>query len=1689
MIRSPLPLGVLLGLMSLAACNGDKENNGDGGNTDSGTTDGGTTDGGTTDGGTTDGGTTDGGTSDTGSTTDGGSDGGGDGGTEDDLDGDGWTTADGDCDDDNNDAFPGNPERCDDVDQDCDESIDEDAADATNWYNDTDGDGYGDATTGTLSCDAPTGTVADSSDCDDTDALFNPGAVEDDCNDPNDYNCDGSTGYADADADGAAACEDCDDSDATSYPGGTEVCDGVDQDCDGLIDDDADDSLSWYTDADADGFGDPTSERLSCEADASEVADATDCDDTDPAVFPGAIEVCGGVDDDCDALVDGDDPDLSDALTWYLDADGDNYGDSSTSAEACDAPEGFVAADGDCDDSDAAYYPGATEDDCADPSDYNCDGSVGYVDGDGDGFAACEECDDGDASINPDGIETCNEADDDCDGETDEADAADAATWYSDTDNDGYGDADSTDVACSAPEGTVDDASDCDDTDAETNPGAAEVCGGSDEDCDGLVDDLDPDVTETSTWYSDTDTDGYGDPASTMESCEADDGYVAPADDCDDTDPAYNPGADESDCTDPADYNCDGSTGYVDDDGDGYAACEDCDDTDAAVHPDAAETCNGIDDDCDGSIDPDDAVDAATWYSDLDADGYGDGADTTLACDAPTGFVADDTDCDDTDDSIHPSADEYCGGTDYDCDGAADESTSLDAATWYSDGDGDSYGDPADTVSSCLAPTGFVEDDTDCDDRDNSVNPAATETCNTVDDDCDGTTDEDDASDATSWYNDTDGDGYGDSDDTGELSCAAPDDTVADNTDCDDSNAAISPSATESCNEVDDDCDGGVDETGATGEPTWYRDADRDGYGTGDTTAMSCSAPAGYTTTSTDCDDTKAAVYPGAIETCNTIDDDCDGTTDESDASDATTWYADTDGDTYGDADSSIPACATPVGYTADSSDCDDSESAVSPAGTETCNEVDDDCDGTTDENSATDATTWYSDTDGDGFGDSDDGGELSCDAPTATVANRTDCDDSDADINPAATEACNETDDDCDGSVDEAGATGEPTWYRDADDDGFGTSDTTAMSCSAPAGYTTTSTDCDDTKAAVYPGATETCNSTDDDCDGTTDESDASDAPTWYADLDLDGYGDAADSTRACSSPADHVEDATDCDDTNGDTNPAATETCNEVDDDCDGTTDESDASDATTWYSDTDADGFGDSADGGELSCDAPTATVANKTDCDDSNADINPTATESCNEADDDCDGSVDEAGATGEPTWYRDADDDGFGTSATSKMSCSSPDGYTSTSTDCDDTTSAVYPGATESCNTIDDNCDGTIDEDDAVDATTWFADLDLDGYGDASSSTVACTSPADHVNNASDCDDTNSDTSPSATETCNELDDDCDGTTDESDASDALTWYVDTDGDGYGDSSDSGEPSCNPPSATVADNTDCDDANFAVNPGEDEVCDPADDDEDCNGSADDSDAGVVESTLSRWYNDADGDGYGDATVYFDSCDALSGTVDDDTDCDDTDATIYPSSSTEDVPQDGIDQDCDGLDPAYTMADLLEGDLVITEFMQNPLLVSDALGEYFEFINLSGGTVDLDGLYVYDEGTDKFTVRGELLIEDGEYVVFAITGNPATNGGVTEDYAWSTGFALGNSDDEIYLADSSLKSVIFDVVRYDGGPNFPDPNGYSASLDPDFIDHELNDDGSVWCTASSTYGTGDRGTPGSINDSCP
>ncbi len=385
----------------------------------------------------------------------------------------------------------------------------------------------------------------------------------------------------------------------------------------------------------------------------------------------------------------------------------------------------------------------------------------------------------------------------------------------------------------------------------------------------------------------------------------------SPDGDCDNDDFARTPTSPLIDAADPATTDPDGSRAdigarggatappalFVDGDNDGFIAAFDCDDTTALVQPGLAETCDGVDEDCDGVIDGPTANGATDWYTDADADNYGTG-DAIRACDQPDGTTDVDGDCDDANPDVRPRAPELCNGIDDDCNGDIDGANSIDKRTWYRDDDGDGVGDAAQSIGACDQPDGFVLASGDCAPDDPDVSPRAPERCNQTDDDCDGEIDEDPA-DPFSWYVDSDGDGWGDDGPDVILACANPGGRVRQGGDCAPADPTVHPNAEESCeaaaidancdgftgtadNDGDgfaacDDCDDGDPDAYPGAPDVWYDglltdcertsdyDADLDGF-----EALDYGGD--------DCVDTDPAIYPGAPVVYNDdIDDDCDG--------------------------------------------------------------------------------------------------------------------------------------------------------------------------------------------------------------------------------------------------------------------------------------------------------------------------------------------------------------------------------------------------------------------------------------------------------------------------------------------------------------------------------------------------------------------------------------------------------------------------------------------------------------------------------------------------------------------------------------------------------------------------------------------------------------------------------------------
>lgn len=329
-----------------------------------------------------------------------------------------------------------------------------------------------------------------------------------------------------------------------------------------------------------------------------------------------------------------------------------------------------------------------------------------------------------------------------------------------------------------------------------------------------------------------------------------------------------------------------------DSDGDGSydAACDggdDCDDDPAGCGAGCnpglagADVCDGADNDCDESIDEDPEL---RWYADVDGDGYGDPNTVLFACAQPAAYVADDSDCADQSGSdpdcnhldgarCNPglAGADVCDGANNDCDGSVDEDPEL---RWYADADGDGYGDPGIGQDSCNQPAGYVSDASDCADTPGSdpncnnlagsrCNPglAGYDICDGANNDCDELTDEDPD---TVWYADGDGDSFGNPG-VALSSCAQPPGYVANDDDC-----ADTPGSDPACN----DLDGSLCNPGLTGS-----------------------------------------------DFCDGANNDCDGAVDEDSE---ITWYADADGDGYGDPSVAQASCAQPLGYVSDNSDCAD---------------------------------------------------------------------------------------------------------------------------------------------------------------------------------------------------------------------------------------------------------------------------------------------------------------------------------------------------------------------------------------------------------------------------------------------------------------------------------------------------------------------------------------------------------------------------------------------------------------------------------------------------------------------------------------------------------------------------------------------------------------------------------------------
>jgi hypothetical protein len=811
--------------------------------------------------------------------------------------------------------------------------------------------------------------------------------------------------------------------------------DGLDQDCDERDDYDQDED-GYY--AEAEDYGATTY------ADGTGALDGGDCqDDPDYSLVgfagadinPGAAEVWyDGLDSDCDADDD-------------YDADGDGwvptgYGASSfvRGEETLDGSDVSRMGDNDCED-DPTYThssgiaaadtnPGES-DTWYDGLDQDCDGRDDY-DQDEDHFVRTVDVGSATHPVGGTGELPGNDCDDTNAAVYDGAPDA----WYDGVDNDcaGNDDYDQDDDgfyaeavsgygATTYASGTGSlSGGDCEDdpaarvvgySGAEINPGASEEWyDGLDQDCDDK-DDYDQDedgfYKEGESYAATTYAAGTGglsggdcqdNPSYSFSGgISGDDIYPGASD-------AWYDGLDQ-DCASDDDFDADldryipdgyGSATIVRGDatlsgGDvGRLGDGDCDESDITIHPNADETCNDdVDSDCDETENDEDAA-LCDWYNiDEDGDGYGrqSAPDYRCFCSEFGGYdvwnVDGDSpdvinDCDDDAFAVNPGAAEVCDDIDNDCNEGIDEDSAEDALTWYDDGDSDSFGDASDSTEACEVPSGHVSNSRDCNDASSVTYPGAAESDSPAD----------------ACMKDGDFDGYGDDSPPGGV-------TAGD--DCNDGNGAIHPAATEVCDgaNTDEDCDGDADDddTFASGKVTRYHDFDEDTYGDGTDSDTFCDVPSDHVSNSTDCNDADAAVNPGATEVCDGIDNDCDPATEESSSADADFWYADDDGDGFGELSEMVRACDQPVDYVDNSDDCDDDgiEAGATYPGAAF----------------AESAFDCMLDFDGDGYGEID---------VDSGVVSGTDCDDVEASVNPAEDENTDGAgvgrDDDCDEYIDE---------------------------------------------------------------------------------------------------------------------------------------------------------------------------------------------------------------------------------------------------------------------------------------------------------------------------------------------------------------------------------------------------------------------------------------------------------------------------------------------------------------------------------------------------------------------------------------------------------------------------------------------------------------------------------------------
>jgi hypothetical protein len=661
------------------------------------------------------------------------------------------------------------------------------------------------------------------------------------------------------------------------------------------------------------------------------------------------------------------------------------------------------------------------------------------------------------------------------------------------------------------------------------------------------------------------------------------------------------------------------------------ASATDCNDKDGDIRPQAFEFCDDIDNDCDGQTDE---------GCDFDGDGYCDQKAQIKG--EPKVCVNGINDCNDKNKNVAPGMKEQCGdGLDNDCNGQTDyEENAKGCVPYYFDGDGDLWG-TGDAKCLCTQTGGFTaEKNGDCNDLDVQVNPNQIEKCgNFKDDNCNNKQDEDGALDCENFYIDKDTDSWG----FGNPKCMCGPSlthTASKTGDCADLDPTTNPTSAEQCGDaVDNDCDGKTDEPDSVGCTKLYADADNDTYGDDNNFKCLCGLDPNFpmykSVKGGDCDDGKPLANPKGVETCDSVDNDCDGTTDEEGATNCTTWFADLDNDSFGDKLNSKCLCAPSAPYKAAiGTDCNDNNQQMYPSALEICDNIDNNCNSTIDEENASGCNVYFFDSDGDGYG-------LVSNVKCLCKANKPfsatqpgDCNDDNPTARPGLPEYCGDTfDNDCDGYVDETESTGCTNFYEDIDGDGFGNSLVSNCDCK-PTGQLTAliGGDCDDTDVNVHPTLDEQCDDKDNDCNGIVDDPNSVGCTNYFIDVDLDTFGLTSQSSCLCKAKSPYTAaQGGDCNDADPKISPVQLESCNFKDDNCNGIID-ADSPDATKYYVDQDGDGYGGFQS--KNLCEPDGVYVSTDTgDCLDSDGFVYPGRPEVCNAKDDNCNGEVDEGGGSG------------------------------------------------------------------------------------------------------------------------------------------------------------------------------------------------------------------------------------------------------------------------------------------------------------------------------------------------------------------------------------------------------------------------------------------------------------------------